>query len=345
MNLLKPIAFLLTIALLQACNTKLKYPYAIRDFRQTLQPALAEIVSKGIVGYGATYNFLDSNATDGELAKLSYSEHPVLRAAALRIMTKRPGIDNFKILMDRLDDTAVVAVDNGEFGIGYSKIADDLIDKTKWKTVADKNKTIEEVITKHNNLASAYYIIYRVEPKKQYYPLIKQMVNRERKFSETECALFALARFKKKEDVTFIKEFLLEQRHNWRMGLFSFRLMDEYPDSSYLEVLDYYSKKNLYRGISGWNDADRFIETLAGYKNEKSALILDRILNRKPFVKQSIDSSNLKLMLQDAIYDNKCAAYAKLRNQIKVYIPQLEEDRSVVPPTQQMIAIPETDRW
>jgi len=103
------------IVVAPACNHNNKYPYAIRDFKKTLQPYLTEVVSKGIVGYGNAAYYIKLNATDKELRQLSRCEHPVLRAVALRGMLSRPSFNHYDLVMDNLDDTAMVAVDWGEW--------------------------------------------------------------------------------------------------------------------------------------------------------------------------------------------------------------------------------------
>ena len=91
-----------------SCKTDNKYNYAIKDFRNSLQPYLVKIVSKGIVMYYDSS--LRHMATDNELVQLRQSEHPVLRASAFREMLHRNSSNNFDILINHLDDTALVEI-------------------------------------------------------------------------------------------------------------------------------------------------------------------------------------------------------------------------------------------
>src|SRR5687767_13290562 len=141
------------IILFLSCNNDLGNTYSIKDFPKSLQPHLIKIVSKGIVSYYDSS--LRHMATDHELVKLSQSEHPALRASAFREMFHRESFNQFDILMDNLDDTASVLTDEGEFGISFKTVSDDILNEAEWQTQEAKNKTVEKVLTKHNYLSSA----------------------------------------------------------------------------------------------------------------------------------------------------------------------------------------------
>lgn len=325
--------FLITLNLL-SCSTNGKYRYAIKDFRKSLQPYLTGIVAKGIVAYKDSA--LRYMATDRELMLLGQSEHPVLRASAYREMLFRKSFDHFDLLMNHLDDTAVVATDAGEWGIWFRTVSDDILEEAKWKDSSDKSKTIDKVITEHNYLRAAYTILSKIQPQEKYYPYIKDMATRDRKSigyndepmtADIELGLYGLAKFKKREDVKVIKDLLMSNR--WRMSSVSFALMEDFPDTSYLEVFETYYKSNFYHNICmnhSVEDAIHFVDAVATYKNERSANILEAILNRKPFVNCDADTVSLKGHLIDAIWNNPCDSYLQLRKQIKRYIRNDEKD-------------------
>lgn len=247
--------------------------------------------------------------------------------------------------MSHLDDTAIVAIDIGEFGTDFSTISDDLISHSKWKNMEDKNKTIDKVITEHNYLKSAYTILPQIAPKPKYYPYIRKMVYQNKYFEDIEYAIYALAKYKKKEDVKLIKDILLT--HSWEMGYFSFKLMQEYPNNTYLEVLDKFSKKNLYRRIcqgTDLNDIVYFFDAVASYKQPKSAEILFTILNRNPFLPCTNDSNFLKEELIYSLWNNQCEAYSRLIYQIKPKIVEYEKHTLTFPNTES-IDTSKTIRW
>jgi hypothetical protein len=328
----------LPLILICSCSSEQGHHYAIRDFRKTLQPHLIKIVSAGVVMYSDSA--LRKMATDKELLQLSHSEHPVLRASAFREIIERKSFNHFDILMNHLDDTAEVPTDAGEFGIWVRKVSDDILEESTWKTQEEKDKTIEQVLTRHNYLRCAYTVLVQLEPQEKYYRYIKDMATRPRRlsddgyeldFEDIEYALYGLAKFKKQDDVAIIKNQL--RRNVWKLSDVSFRLMKEFPDSAYLDVLQTYHRRQFYKfsgnrphGFSGFV-ADRaapedFIEALAIQKNDRSARLLDTLLTNLPKQTCMPDKENILKEVIIAIWENPCPAYAVLRKKIK---PRAEE--------------------
>src|SRR5258706_8847297 len=171
MNRLKHFLLPTLIVYTLSCKNEQGNTYAIKDFRNSLQPFLFNIVSEGIVTYHDSSQI--KSITDEELIRLGKSENPVLRATALEEMFDRNSFTHFDIVMNHLDDTAIVAIDNGEFGIGFRTVSDYLLQRAFWETLQTKNKTIEQVLTKHNYLRSAYTILEQLEPQEKYYSYVK----------------------------------------------------------------------------------------------------------------------------------------------------------------------------
>ncbi len=174
-------------------------------------------------------------------------------------MLERPAFDHFNLIMNNLDDTALIWVDWGEWGLQLLRVSDDIVENGKWKDTIAKKKTIEEIILKHNFLKSAYDKVYEVGTNTTYYPSIKDMAlcntydeNNgvhidERDFKEVEHASYALAAFKKSGDITSIQRLLSE--HAWQMTLTSFALMKKFPDETYLDVYEKYYRYYFYSKI------------------------------------------------------------------------------------------------
>lgn len=321
------------IALLFSCRNEEKYTYAIKDFRKPLQPYLTKIVSTGIVMYYDSS--LDNMASDKELLQLTLSEHPILRASAFREIKRRKLFIYFDELMKHLDDTANVQTDAGEFGIWSRTVSDDILEQAIWKTQNEKNKTIEQVLTKHNYLQSAYVILPEIGKQEKYYKYIKDMATRPRRLTEhgyeldfraIEYALYALARFEKKEDIPIIKSQLLE--HASQLSDLSFGLMQEYPDTAYFDVLQSYHRTRFYRfsgnrrgGFSGYiankADPEDFIQALILQKSDNSARLLDTVLKRLPLHKYISEKNNFIENVIVEIWKHPCPAYAALRERIK----------------------------
>jgi hypothetical protein len=233
-------SLLLYVCGFSSCKRDGQNSFAIRDFNETLQPYLVKIVSQEIVNYDTATRFIKQHATDKELKQLSNSEHPVLRALAFREMLDRPTFDHFDLMMNNLDDTAIVATDAGEWGIRYLRVSDDMLQNGKWKDTLARLETIKEIVLKHNFLSSAYGRLSDLEPEEVYYPHIKQMAQRERNlfddFEQTEDALYALAAYKKIEDIPIIKNLLLNNIS--RISGTSFCLMQSYPNETYLDIYE-----------------------------------------------------------------------------------------------------------
>ncbi len=331
-----------------SCNNTGKHPYAIKDFREKLQPYLTKMVARGIVM--SSDSTLQHMATDDELVYLGTSEHPILRAAAFREMLSRKSFNHFDILMAHLDDTALVATDGGEFGIWYRTVSDDILQEAGWNTKDEKDKTVEQVLTRHNYLRSAYRVLLQIEPQEKYYPFIKEMATRSRRlapydgyeldFVDIEYALYGLAKFRKKTDVEFIKEKLSE--HIWRLSDVSFRLMKEYPDTAYLDILQTYHRRNFYNfsgddrdGFTG-NDHNHasskaFIEALVSQQSNESAQLLDTILHRLPSITCVPNKDYIEDEVVMQIWENPTAVYTKLKDRVRGRAEQILKGRIVFP--------------
>jgi len=345
---LKIFLFVILIILFSSCKNEQGNTYAIKDFRKSVQPFLIEIVTKGIVTHHDSAKI--KSITDDELIRLGKSENPILRATAIREMFDRNSFNHFDILMNHLVDTSVVATDNGEFGIRLETVSDYLIGRSSWETAQSRDKTIESVLTKHNYLSSAFNILTNIEAQEKYYTFIKDMASRPRRldpyegyelgFDDIEYALYGLAKFKKKEDIPLIKNKLLE--HVWKLSDVSFRLMKEFPDTAYLDVLQTYHRRQFYKfsgirphGFTGYN-ADRaapedFIEALVVQQNYRSAKLLDTMLTYLPKYACLPDKENIINAVVEQIWEHPCPAYARLREKVKHKAEEILKGRITIP--------------
>jgi len=336
------------------CEFGNKETYAIRDFRKSLQPYLIKVLAKGSVYSDSTMRYIQIHAADEELVQLSRSEHPVLRAVAFKLMLESPSFDHFELIMNNLDDSAIVAIDDSigreggdpynELEITFSRVSEYILTHGKWKDSNARKKTIEEVILRHNYLRSAYEKLLEIEPKEIYYSSINDMLQREStedlifhlmNFKEFESALYGLAKFRKKEDIPFIKDQLM---HDWRLTEVSFRLMQDYPNATYMEAYERFYRRSFYNIHRINRDYQQgyfsttisFIWSIASYRNERSARILDSILNKKPFTPCMINLNAIEYVKEElalAIWSNPCAAYSKMRAQIEKGVKEYEKNR------------------
>ena len=323
------VSILFCFIILSCKKNDSKYPYAINDFSKKLRPYLETIVTKGYTaGYNTSEDYIEENATNEELNKLCYSEHPLLRAAAIVVVLERKKGEHFDFIVSHLDDTATIAVEEGEFGIHFKKVADYMVREANWKTLADREKIIDEIIFKHNDLSSAYSILPRINAKEKYYKYIREMAVRDKWNYENEDALYGLSKFKKKDDVDLIKKELRNKFYFFKS--YSFHIMREFQDTAFLNILDEWGRRrftNNFCSEERYTDNSKdFIYALAVYKNERVADIFSRILDWNPKFYCRGDLNYLKNNIYNAIWDNQCDAYSRFMKIVNPFIKEQEEN-------------------
>ncbi|MGZ5253839.1 MAG: hypothetical protein ACXWV4_05675 [Flavitalea sp.] len=342
----KVFLFLFFAAFIWSCSNENKYNYAIRDFRKPLQPHLQRIVTKGIVMHFDSA--LKNIATDKELIQLSQSEHPVLRASAFREMLERKSFNQYDLILNHLDDTAMVLADMGEFGIPMRKVSDDILLSTFWESRQSRHKIVVKILKEHNYLRAAYSILELLEPQEDLYPFVKAMATRPRLismdgyelyFDDIEYALYGLAKFKKEADIQVIKDQMME--NVWQMSNISLKIIEEFPDARYYEVLEEYHRRFFYgfsgnrrNGFSGYRvdnaDPEDFIRALVMQKSGSSAILLDTILNRLPRQICMPDKNGIMRELVLAIWEHPCPAYKELLEKIRPEAERFLKGRQII---------------
>ncbi len=323
---------LLPLGILSSCKSDEKKYYSIREYNAELRPILYNIVNTGILTYDTAYYYIKNQTSDKDLIKLSQCEHPLIRAHALILMLKRPSFDQEKLINEHLGDTAVITVDWGEFGIGYQQVSDLVLEKGEWEDSTAKAKTINLVITRHNQLLAAYNILDELKPEPSYYPMIREMAERTyyqggeeygkigfADYRHNIMACYALAAYKKPGDVLLIIKQL--EKHMWRWTNDAFNLMREFPDEKYLGLLEEYYDQYFYSRLCNdhysFEDISSFIETVAVYKNNRSAEILSVILKRNPLIScrpMILDADKFLVnTVYEAVKKNPSAAYKEIQ--------------------------------
>lgn len=178
--------------LLLSCRSNEGNVVAIRDFKPSLRPWLVQAAGIGIVGYDTATRYIRAHARDKELVLLSHSDQPILRAIALEEMMDRTTFDHFNVIMDHLDDTAMIAMDAGEWGFRQMTVSDFLVqERGKWKTEALRAITMDSILFHHDYLKAAYTAINRVNLNAALYPHVRRMVQRDRDYRDIEDAWLA----------------------------------------------------------------------------------------------------------------------------------------------------------
>lgn len=315
---------ILFACVLTSCKRQQKYPNAIHDFKYELQPHLVDIITQGYVNGTVSFAYIGNHASKNDLYRLTLSEHPLLRSAALHLLLERDDIDHFALIMSHLDDTALV-MDGGQSLI---LVSDKMVSYGKWKNREERQKTIDKLVMSHNYLNSAYYALGRIEPLEKYYPAIRTMATRDRPIGYLEYAWYALAQYKKKEDIPFIRDRLLQ--HSRVISDKTLKLMMDYPDSSYLDILELFGRERLYRNSNWINfNYSKFFNTLSSFKNKRSAALLNSIYyaRLKPrSLSEARLEEEIKLQLALAIEKNNCPLYSRLFNTVKPLLQQYHHE-------------------
>lgn len=321
--LAKPIA-IAALLFLASCVQPHPKRYAIRDFRDSLQPWLVSAVDAGAIGYDTGYRFIKAHASDSEIVQLSQAENPMLRAIALEEMTHRPNFNHAYVMMTHLYDTAFIMELIGETGERFITVTDRMILWGRWTTDSARNTLADSVVLHHDNLLSAYTALAFLPVTSKYYSHIRQMALRNRAYNgEVDYALIALAKYRRKADIPVILQLLQENRY--RLSEVEFRLMQDYPDTAYLNLILSWYPRRYDEAVCNRQIFDlvpAYYNCLASYRTAQTAQLLTSIYNRKPFAPRSVDTSFLQYELRQAIWQNPCPAYSRLRSLIRAKVMQ-----------------------
>lgn len=344
------ILFISFLALTWAgCNRAAERPAAISDFRKELQPVLTRAVAKGLITYDDS--LIHTMPTNAELNRLRRSEHPLLRAYAAMEMCERREFNPIDIIMQQLNDSAVIVVDEGEFGVDQYTVADYLLRENRnWKKLPGHEKLLDEVILHHNRIQAAFQLLEGLAPQEKYYAAVKAMAgepviiddnNYHLRFYDIEFALYMLASYKKPVDIPFLREILSE-----KIGFLSFRslnLMRDFPDTAWFPVLSYYYRYYLPRltgvhrgGFSGGYadpaNAEEFYDALVMQRHPQAAALLDTLLTQVTVNKSPHNRGGNYEHLVRAIWKQDCPAYQHLREKIKHVISRIGTDKAIMLP-------------
>lgn len=311
-----------------SCHSKHagKYPYAISDFSPAIQPHLITALNAGgTLGSQESpwsSDYIEDSLSDKDIIKLGQCEHPILRALALEQMVRRKGFDHFKVIMEHLDDTALIPDNDGKF-IEYETVSDRVFRSVKWGDnelwwkSKERKIVIDSIVTSHNYLITAYKGLKYFKARDRHYTSIKAMAERHlpyRSANEQEYSLYALASFQKKEDIPFIRNRLANIQSG--TGGLLFLLMKDFPDTSYMRLMEQYYKID-FSNDNYWSDFTRktedFIYAVASYKSQRSARLLEKIANNLSRIKCYTDTNEIKSTIRDLIWDYPCPYYRKLQ--------------------------------
>lgn len=332
---MKYLTLLPVLLALCTCQQKqdLKYPYTLIGFPGNLRPYFNAILNEGMLGDKNLQerNMIDSLINDTDLMKLINSEHPVFRSVGLDIVKDRKHLDHFNIIMNHLDDTALVSWYFQCNSFPFVKVSDYMIMNYAWKSEEQRTETIHKILYHHNYLNVAYKALPAVSGKPEFYPVIRQMANRDIDPDLRSRALLALAAFKKQEDKILLLDALSLNIYNLNSDCF--KIMEKYPSPEYLPILEkyfkYYYREWCKGGIYNSNTASKlsaWLSALVSYNSPESAAILQKIIYRKPFLPCSRSDTNwVREKIYKVIASNPNPLYKKMSTLASEYLEEENE--------------------
>ncbi|MFB9109586.1 hypothetical protein [Flavobacterium gyeonganense] len=317
---MKKIMLLFIVLVLFSCGRD-PYPNSISDFRPELQIHLKKLASEKQLPSRDTIarNYITKNCTKEELLKLLKCEDPVLRVIAYRTLVNKNDKDYFKILLCHLSDTTKITWWYYEDAADDFMVSDLLIRKaedSRKLTKVQKRILVDSVLLKHPYLDVSNWMIVDIEANEKYYSIIKQ----RSKLKTDRCGdqigtCYALSKFKKKQDLAFLKSIFNKLENPCEDWIF--KAIEENPVEIYFSVLDkYFNSVITKRKQFSYEDLKYYCRAIAKYQNNKSLLLLKKLLDKKNYPDTSYFKANEEYVFK-AIHKYKAPVYDELYKELK----------------------------
>lgn len=285
---MKKITYIILISIIFSCGREKPYPNKISDFRSELQIYLKKLAAEKKLPSSDTIarNFIKENCTKEELLKLLNCEDPILRVIAYRTLVNKNEKDYFKVLLGHLSDTTKVEWWYYEDAADNFMVSDLLIRKaedSRKLTQTEKSILVDSVLLKHTYLDVSNWMIQDIEPNERYYSIIKQ----KSKLKTDRCgvqlgACYALSKFKKEEDLEFLKKIFNSQKDF--CGDWIFKSIEVNPNQIYFPILKKYFDETVKKKKQfSYDDLKYYCRAIAIYKNQESLELLMELLDKKNY--------------------------------------------------------------
>jgi hypothetical protein len=241
------------------------------------------------------------------------------------------------ILLNHLDDSAIISFCRGDWGTTYSYVSDYYLFISKHRTKILQTRFEEEIITNHTYLANSINnsFIYLLKMKgAASYPIIKALahswVNNALANGEEYTLIEALSEYRKQEDIPFIL-FSLRRMSDGLDDSRLFYIAENNPDTAYFKFIEgsyrrfkrYVFKKNYFQHYARAYyetfkyDYISFLGALAAYKSQRSLDIFNEILHKKIYPKEFFKDAELRCELYAILTKHKGNIYSDLLKTLK----------------------------
>ncbi|WP_298119425.1 hypothetical protein [Flavobacterium sp.] len=326
---MKKIAYIILISILFSCGREKPYPNKISDFRSELQIHLKKLASEKKLPSSDTIarNFIKENCTKEELLKLLNCEDPILRVIAYRTLVNKNDKDYFKILLGHLSDTTKVEWWYYEDAADNFMVSDLLIRKavdSRKLRQTEKNILVDSVLLKHIYLPNSIGMMMDINPQEKYYSIIKNQSSKSSDECEKLAITFSLSKFKKENDVEYIKNNFKKFSENPNCNNYIFKSFEEFPNKEFFPILVNFFNEEIKKKKQFGHDALKYYcRAIAKYKSQESLELLTQILDRKNYPDTWYFKYNEEFVFKaihkynDPIYDN---LYKKLKPKMSTFI-------------------------
>ena len=223
------------LILILGVTPKIKYPYIIKDFRPDLQNVLDNI--KYYYKYpGLCSPYLVDSCSKSELIKLLNCSNPKIRLNSFLAIVKRKEPDSFKLLINHLDDTAIILWSYEDVVNIPSMVSDLMINEMHRISQSQNDSLVDVVVKKHIYLNVAVEMLRVIKPQEKYYSIIRAQSQLKSDDYTHLSLIYALAKFKRRKDLPLIQSNFANFSHY----PYLFKAIEIFPDSSFFPYLARY---------------------------------------------------------------------------------------------------------
>lgn len=304
---MKRISFLsfVVVIILLACKGKQEGRPSI-----SLKALIADIAKENVLMGGAVgidggrpeqwnrFDLLRAKATDQELIALTDDTNAVVRCYAFQALAEKNYIDVYPIVICHLSDTAKVHTLNGCL-IGSKKAGDFMLEEVYSKCGQDGNRHLNTnqramvdsllIYGNDNRLDTRNMVLSRIEPLQRYYIGVRRLATVEK----NTAAVVALSKYRKKNDIPVIKEFLNDPGGQKLV----FAAVKNFPDPSFYPYLEKALKDEIKNDNE--NDVQELYYAIVQYKNKASRELLKFALSEAKDMKYIYHSDYLSQALRE----------------------------------------------